>query len=180
MVRGQVFPSWDLQVTWVFLFSDQKPKNDQDRKSEGCPTANTLLGLEEVRQYFPWNKGSPNDQSLLKLSIPCLSLEFIVNCLGWLSLHPSFQDPQRWSKWATERGISSRLEILQTFSEYKSWLYKAAFTIEGIPPKRSCGHNGFMIILDLCKDSCVWVTDSTLEKSHEHSLTLVCGFVWQK
>lgn len=115
-------------------------------------------------QYFPWNEGRLNGQSLLKLFIHCLRLEFRVNCLGLLSLHPAIQEPQRWSKLAAGIGISSRLEILQSFSEYKSWLKKGAFTTEGITMKRSCGYNSFMIILDLCKDSCVWVTDSPLER----------------
>lgn len=149
------------------------------KKNSGFPWQTIYWDLRMAGQCFPRNEGWPNGHSLLKLSIHCLRLEFTVSCLGWLSLHLSFQEPQRRSKWATEIGISSRLEILQSFSEYKSWLKKAAFTIEGITPKRSCGYNGFMIILDLCKDSCVWVTDSTLERSHKHSLTLVCGFVRQ-
>lgn len=83
-------PASDLSI---FILRSET-KNNENHKSEGCPTANTLLGREEAGQYFPWNEGSPNGQSLLKLSIPCLSPEFTVNCLGWLSLHPSFQDPQ--------------------------------------------------------------------------------------
>lgn len=144
---------------------------------QSCSMANNLWDFRIAGQYLPCNEGWLNGQSWLKLSIYCLRLGFTVNCPGWFSIHPSFQEPQRRSKWATEIGTSSRLEILQSFSECKSWLERAAFTIEGITPERSCGYNGFLIILDHCKDSCVWVTDSTLERSHKHSLTLVCGFV---
>lgn len=172
-------PQSSCMVSMPFpSLTDQIPKNAQDHKSEGCPMANNLLELGDSWTVFPRNEGCINGQSLLKLSVRSLR-QNSVNCLGWLALHLNFQEPQRWSKWATGIGISSRLEILQSFSEYKSWLKRAAFTIEGITPKRSCGYNGFMIILDLCKDSCVWVTDPTLERSHKHSLTLVCGFVWQ-
>lgn len=76
MVRGQAFPSELLHGEYAFSFSDHIPKNAQDHKSEGCPMTNNLLGLGDSWTVFPRNEGWINGQSLLKLSVRCLRLEF--------------------------------------------------------------------------------------------------------